>query len=189
MDQIVYRAIPGKHAAAVLRLLQKNGLHPRLLAEAEPDATTQYVAKGTYTVPIAVPPEEAAAAARLLRARDRQRSAELAGPQAQFRRQLLAALVLAVLATLLVGWLRKDGFGDNAGEAIILVLLGIIGFGFVALIAIAQLTAARRRLRQSRPTGWKRWVSRLLLVGIFDAPFTTPDPPQARSQRRRKHRR
>lgn len=186
MEQVVYRVTPGRSAEAAQAVLRRGGLHPRLLDDSNPDPTLQYAAKGTYRVRIAVPSDEVQRAVALLQGFEAQQTAGVSSALSALRRQVVWALGIAVVVTIVLGLIREDGFGTGVVEVVSHLFVSLAAWTIGALILVAQVAKARSKLQRDRTaTGWRRWACRLLLVGGYDAPFAQPESPTIRSERRR----
>ena len=121
--QVVYKAHP-ENVSAVVESLRSHRLHPLVLDQ--PGPIMQYAAKGTYTVRVAVPAEEAREAAVVLAELDKQAEATVEQFDRAIRRRFFEAMCLFVVillgARLLLG--RMDGtvIACSAASAVAVVV-------------------------------------------------------------------
>jgi len=101
MECVIYRAKPGSDLEQAVKALTDADLSPVILDDPRPDLFTWIATMGTMRIRVAVPEEEAAAAARALLAWEEETAPRAAALAKQFERQaLIALLVLAAAAGL-----------------------------------------------------------------------------------------
>lgn len=182
MHRVVYRATSSRSAKEVCALLAKGGLHPRMLDDPDPNPIVLYAAKGTYSIRVAVAPDEVPRAGELLRAHEQRHAGGVSRAVSNFRRQLLLSLPIAAVATTLLVLLRENGAGEDTGDFAVFVMGSMAGLTIASLVVVSQVAAARRRLANDTTSrGWRPWVRRILMIQAYDSPFVDPDatPPES----------
>lgn len=104
MDRVIYRARPGADVEQAEKILRAAGLNPQVLDDKRPDIFTWIATMGTMRIRIAVPDDEAEAAAQALADWEAETAPRAEALAKQFERQALIFCVVAALIGL-AAWL------------------------------------------------------------------------------------
>jgi hypothetical protein len=150
MEQVIYRATPGRNLMQVLYLLRQAGLTPMVLDNEAPDEVLRYASAYNYRVRVAVPEEQAERAREVLAPVETEGREALARHVRQFHRMLFHALLIALGVVglgLFLGRHPRDGAGEEVSWPQVLGLTLIFTVG--GLYFLSFLSVRRKRKRRA----------------------------------------
>lgn len=163
MYTTVYRASPGQPAEQVVEILRRHGLSPYMLNDPNPDPFLSYAAKGTYSVRIAVPADQAKRAVRVLKEWDARGTEAVAVAARQLRRQIRRGFALGCAISVAGSLLFMRG---SVAETLTIGVLLLVGGTVFGTVVVANVDEHRRRRRAAR--GPRCEACDYLLVGLTE---------------------